>query len=92
MILIMIYLFNAELTVGTIKYIHMFETCVDSAAGFAFAVRFISMIAATFFSQFLIKKFGTIGMFGCFTCFIFASCLYVLIFVKDTTYKFINQL
>jgi len=75
------------MTIGPVKLIHMFETCVDSAAGFAFSILFISMLAAVYFSQLLIKEYGTIAMFGFFASFLSLSCLYVFFFWKDTTYQ-----
>ena len=86
-VVLMIYLLSLETAIGPIKLVHTFETCVDSAAGFAFSILFISMIAAIYISQLLVKEYGAISMFGFFACFIFLSCLYILFFWKDTTFK-----
>ena len=45
-IVLTIYLLNLEMTIGPVKLIHMFETCVDNASGFAFSIWFMSMIAS----------------------------------------------
>lgn len=90
--MIIMFVLISQSTTGPIKFIHIFETCVDSAAGLNEFLLFIINSAVAIICEKLIKEIGTQGMFAFFASFTCVGTMYYILFLKDTTYKFIEEI
>lgn len=80
----------SQMTSGPIKFIHMHETCVDSAAGFATLIFCFINPGVAVLSEKLIEVIGTQGMFSFFAICSTLGFLYYIVFMKDTVYTTIT--
>ena len=87
-VMIAIFFICSQSTSGSIKFIHVFETCVDSSS--SVATLFFTLINPTgaAITEYIIRVAGTMGMFSFFTGITFFGLVYFLKFFRDTTYKY----
>lgn len=84
LIMVIIFLLITQTTSGPIKYIHLYETCVDSAAGVAQLFFCIVNPGSAIISEFLIEKSGTNMMLIFFASWTLLGFVYYVKFLKDT--------
>lgn len=74
-----------EFGIGTIAWIHIFETTVDSITGLANQTMFFVGFCTTMITPTLIKKLTVSGMLIIFGTFNLFFLLYMIFFVKQTS-------
>ena len=74
-----------EFGIGTITFIHIFETNVDSMTGFANQVLFFMIFMTTLFSPTLINTLKVTGTFILFGTISLIAFFYILVLVRDTS-------
>ena len=65
---------------------HVTETCVESVVGVASQFLFINVIIVSLLTPPLIDKIGTSGVFIFYGSFAISALIYMICFLKDTTY------
>lgn len=86
--LMIAYLITYQGTTGTIKFVHFYETCVDSAVSTASGMGMLGSVINIFTSQFVLLKFNITGMFIYSLIWTFLGFLYITFIWKDTTFKY----
>ena len=89
MAVILIFIsYNAS--VGAAKYIHMFETCVDSAVGMGNMILYVLSIPTGFIFEYLGEYHGPYILFWWSAIWTTLLFLYVTCCWQNTTYKSIK--
>lgn len=87
MILFMVlFLIFYQFGIGTIGFIHIFETNVDSIIGFANQMLFFMVFLTSLMTPSLIKHLSVYGTFTLYGVISLAGLIYMLCFVKQTSY------
>ena len=77
-------------TIGAIFWIHTQETCIDSAIGIV-NTNFQSWnVIARLAGPYISKVYGTNTLFTIFAVGTFLGCIYIKVFVRDTTYTWVD--
>lgn len=84
--LILIFLLTYQCSSGPLKVVHVYETCVDSSAGFSLCILYGTSVFCAILTDLIIKYFGVQEMFLFFTFTQINYFFYVRIFWKDTTF------
>lgn len=87
MILFMvIFLFFFQFGIGTIGFIHIFETNVDSIIGFSNQILFYVLFISSIITPSLIEHLSVYGTFSFFGAISLAGLFYMICFVRHTSY------
>lgn len=84
LIFIQLFIFFYQYGIGGIKYIHIFETSVDSVVGFGNFIVYFSVACISIITPILLDNFTEIGAFSFFGVFSLLGLLYFIFFVKAT--------
>ena len=85
---IALFVFSFQVSVGPIVFNHIVETCLPATIGPANGFIWIWCITSNSLGAYLMDKIGPPGTFLFFGGICFASILYSMIFVRNTTYRF----
>ena len=83
----LLFLTFYEFGIGTISFIHIFETNVDSITGFANQVLFLMIFLTSLFPPTLIFNLRVTGTFILYGTISFLLLIYMTLFVKDTSMR-----
>lgn len=85
---IIIFLLITQSTCGPIKFIHLYETCVDSATGIAELFFCLVNPSVAIICDVLIENVGSKGMFAFYAGVTFVGLIYYSLFFRDTTFGY----
>jgi hypothetical protein len=85
-----IYMCFFQAGMGSLAFVHAFETCHPSLVGFMSTIMFTALMIVSFLGIWLINDFGVAVAFAWFAAQTFLGLLFCNFFLKDTTFKVIS--
>jgi len=87
LIIELIWICGFEISVGTGAAVHAQETALDSALGLGNFTLCSCLVVSSILTPYLIESTGVRGTFIFYGCVCLVNLTYIIIFLKDTTYK-----
>ena len=84
------FVFAFQSTIGCNYWVHTAETCVASINGLSALNNFVHIILNSIIAPILLNNLGSIGTFTFYAATTFCGLIYMLFFLKESSYKEVN--